>query len=316
MLAVQRLFVRRCGAKEIAVALAIALFGANWAVAETAELKRPTQIVAERAAGFTRSPARAASATERLLSDARDGKFDDFPFLAAALIASGAEDAGEVQKWLGMYEPVRAGILSGLPAGTATGRLKAIHGAAHRFVLTGRYESSCSDLRRSFSSGDFNCLTSLAVCWDLCQGAGLNVQPLLVQGHVVLVFRDAKGAAQAFEAGSAEWLVHPVTDLSASRRLSSVQLVGKFYYNRGVEELRAGGYRNGLTMLRTSFALDPSDDDARANLVAGLNNWAVEECRAGHYEEAESLIEQGLSLDATFGPLITNKQLVQAKLRK
>jgi tetratricopeptide (TPR) repeat protein len=250
------------------------------------------------------------------LSDARDGKFDDFTFLAAALTASGAEDAGEVQKWLGMYEPVRASILSGLPAGTAMDRLKAIHGAAHRFILTGQYESSCSDLRRSFSSGDFNCLTSLAVCWDLCQAAGLNVQPLLVQGHVVLVLHNAKGPPQAFESGSAEWLVHPVGDLSASRQLSPVQLVGKFYYNRGVEELRAGGYRNGLTMLRTTLALDPADDDARANLVAGLNNWAVEECGAGDYEEAASLIEQGLALDPNFGPLISNKQVVQAKLRK
>jgi hypothetical protein len=145
-----------------------------------------------------------------------------------------------------MYEPVRDGILAQLPAGTTTDRLKAIHAATHRFVLTGAYQETCSDLRKTFAMGDFNCLTSLAVCFDLCQAAGINAQPVLIRGHVSLAYSSSRGQTLIFEPGAAEWLVRESTDQSASRVLSPIELLGKFYYNRGVELLRAGGYHDGV----------------------------------------------------------------------
>jgi tetratricopeptide (TPR) repeat protein len=215
-----------------------------------------------------------------------------------------------------MYEPVRTNILANVPAGTTIDRLKAIHAATHRFILTGAYEETCSDLRKTFANGDFNCLTALAVCLDLCQSAGLKVQPRLIRGHVLLAIETASGDIRAFEPGTVEWFVRPMIDVEGSRKLSHVELLGKFYYNRGVEMLRAGSYQDGLALLRTGVALDPSDDDARANLVAGLNNWAVEQCQDGRYREAALLIEQGLALDPGFAPLIANEQLMRAKLAK
>jgi len=298
-------------ALQIAIALAAtACLGAD----NRGKPKSP--IIAQPAAKSQRLPPCAATATERLLLDSRDGRLDDFAFLTAALTASGTETADEAQKWLAMYEPVRDGILAQLPAGTTTDRLKAIHAATHRFVLTGAYQETCSDVRKTFAMGDFNCLTSLAVCFDLCQAAGINAQPVLIRGHVSLAYAGSHSQTLIFEAGAAEWHVRRFTDQSASRVLSPIELLGKFYYNRGVEQIRAANYESGLSLLRTSLVLDRADGDARANLVAGINNWAVEQCQGGRYGEAASLIEQGLALDSTFAPLVANEQIVRARLAK
>ncbi|HEY2416236.1 MAG TPA: hypothetical protein VGI40_28605 [Pirellulaceae bacterium] len=299
----------------MALQIAVALAAASCFAADN-QSKSKSQIIAQPAAKSQRPPARKATATERLLLDARDGRLDDFSFLTAALTASGMETADEAQKWLAMYKPVRAGIVAQLPAGTTTDRLKAIHAAAYRFVLTGAYQESCSDLRETFTSGSFNCLTSLAVCFDLSRAAGINAQPVLIRGHVSLAYSGANNQALIFEPGAADWHAREFADQSASRVLSPIELLGKFYYNRGIELLRAGGYQEGVSLLRTSLALDPSDDDTRANLVAGLNNWAVEECQGGRYGEAASLIERGLALDPTFAPLVANEKFVRTKLSK
>ena len=66
------------------------------------------------------------------------------------------------------------------------------------------------------------------------------------------------------------------------RLLSEVELLGKFFYNRGVLQLQAGDIAEGTSLLRRSLLFNAQDDDARRNLAAGLNNWAVEHCRERH----------------------------------
>src|SRR5947209_4221352 len=89
-----------------------------------------------------------------------------------------------------------------------------------------------------------------------------------------------------------------------SRTISVVQLLAKFYYNRGVEALKAGQFESGIQLLETSLAIDPADDDAHANLAAGLNNRAVEHCRNGQYEEAAAVVLRGRAVDPACGPLL------------
>jgi hypothetical protein len=188
-------------------------------------------------------------------------------------------------------------------------------------VLTGFYKSAASDLRTALTSGDFNCLTSLVVCSDLCRAAGLNVQARLIRGHVFLAFEpfaseNAGGRVLAMEPGTLQWAVRPVDEAAGGRVLSQVELLGKFFYNRGVLQLQAGRYAEGTALLRTSLLLDAWDEDARTNLAAGLNNWAVEHCREKRFQDAAALIEQGLLLEPHFAPLVANEQLVRGKLGK
>lgn len=272
-------------------------------------------ILARPAAGFDRK-IREASLGDRLIADCRDGRLDKFSLFEAALIASGADGKAELSKWLGMYGSVREQILATLPAGTATERLKAIHAAVHQFVLTGYYREAASDLRTALAIGDFNCLTSLLVCSDLCRAAGLNVQARMVRGHVFLSLEASPGRVLRVEPGTPQWAVRALEKADGDRTLSDIELLGKFYYNHGVQRLQAGKYVEGTTLLRTSLTLDPADADARANLAAGLNNWAVEHCRAKRFHDAAALIEQGLLLDPHFAPLVANEQLVRGKLGK
>ncbi len=290
--------------------LAAVAWGAN-----PAPVSSQRRIVAEHSRPLTATiQAQAATPERKLLLDCADGKLDEHMPLAAGLIASGVENEAELNRWLEMYEPVRQAILAGVPAGTAIERLRAIHTDAHRFVLTGYYKSTTSDIRTTIENGDFNCLTSLLVYWDLCQAAGIEVQAQLVYGHIFLSCTAAGGQTQAIEPGSPRWLNRPLSEISGSRPLSWTEVLAKCYYNRGLECLHAQQYAAGIDLLRTSLTLDAADADARLNLAAGLNNWAVEQCRQQRYGSAAALIDQGLTLDPASAPLIANQQLVRARL--
>jgi tetratricopeptide (TPR) repeat protein len=217
-------------------------------------------------------------------------------------------DDCELARWHCTYAELRTATLESLDSGSATERLAAINVALRERILIGNYFASASDLRTTIARGDYNCLTALAIHWDLCSRAGLPVEIRSQPGHVSLGSAVEPGAWQPFA-------VSQSTD-RALRRLTPVELLGKFYYNRGVEQLRSGRYSAGIALLQISLQLDPADADARENLLAGFNNWAVEHCRHARYDLAAPLIEQGLSLEPAFAPLVANDRLVREKLRQ
>jgi tetratricopeptide (TPR) repeat protein len=251
---------------------------------------------------------------KRLFEDARDGRLDKFDFFAAALIAGGVVDEGELSGWLDRYMQHRQELLGLVMQQPTPERLQAIHAELHKRILTGAYRTSASDLRLTLSRGDFNCLSALVIYFDVCQAAGLEVKIWLERGHVWLRFAGETGACIAIEPGLAKWTVRSGLPRSLGRQITPVELLGKLYYNRGVELLESGRFAEGLQLLQISLALDPADGDARANVAAGLNNWAVECFKANRFGESAALIERGLALDPSFAPLVANKQLVRERL--
>jgi tetratricopeptide (TPR) repeat protein len=264
------------------------------------------------------APALGGDLTDRLIDDARDGRLDSFDFPTAALIASGVDNQCELEGWLDRYVTLRERLLQSLPTSDAQQGFEALHDLLHEQLLTGKYEASASDLRRTMASGDFNCLSSLVIYLDLCHECELPVQIWLARGHVFLRAAGDDGVIE-IEPGTPEW--NPRTtirrngprQLAGLRQITPVELLGKFYYNRGVELLKEQHFSEGIERLRNSLDFDPSDTDARANFVAGLNNWAVDYLRTGRYDAAAELIEQGLFFDPAFAPLVANQQLVRIK---
>jgi len=256
-------------------------------------------------------PAPAASPDARLLADAADGELNEHEFISAALIASGVDDCCELAWWRAVYAELLLSALDSLEGGSTNERQSTLQLALHEQILVGTYVVSASDLRTTIGCGDYNCLTALAIHWDLCSQAGLPVEIWSQPGHVSL--RSADGSV--IEPGAQRQLAPPRSSNQALRRLTPVELLGKFYYNRGVEELRAGRFAAGLALLQVSLQFDPADADARENLLAGLNNWAVEHCRQKRYDLAAPLIEHGLSTEPAFAPLVANERLVREKLR-
>lgn len=263
-------------------------------------------------------PAQGLELTERLLADARDGQLNNFDLFTAALIASGCENADQLADWSRQYTVRSQRLLEFQCQGSAGSQLQQIHAALHGEFLPGQYGVTATDLRQAISKGDFNCLSSLVIYLDLCQRAGLDLEIWWQPGHVFVRYVAAGQAPVIVEPGARNWGSAPASQRAKrrtlARQLSPVQLLGKFYYNRGVIGLQSGQYAEGLELLRTSLALDPDDRDAQVNLVAGLNNWAVEYFRDQRYRDAAPLIEQGLKLDPSFAPLIANQRILWAKL--
>lgn len=258
------------------------------------------------------APAGAESLDSRLLADAADGELDEHEFISAALVASGVSDGCELARWESTYDELRSSAQATLKGGSLNERMAAVQAALHERILIGRYVSSASDLRTALSRGDYNCLSSLALHWDLCNRAGLTLEICSQPGHVNLQL--AEGIE--IEPGAERQLIRSTCGNREKRRLTPVELLGKFYYNRGVEQLRGGRFADGLALLKTSLQLDPADSDARENLLAGFNNWAVEHCRRQRFDLAAPLIEQGLLIEPAFAPLVANERLVRDKLPK
>jgi hypothetical protein len=271
-----------------------------WALAIAAALAPPAGAVGQ-------------NLTERILVDARDGSLDDFDFAVAALIASGVEEQSELAGWIRDYDEKRARLLATISNGPIDDKLQAMHAALHEQWLTGIYRTNASDLRLTFVRGDFNCLTALAIYFDVCRAAGIDLDIWLQRGHVCLRRTAAEGA-WLIEPGATRWTCHRFSRENEGRQITPLQLLGKFYYNRGVELLESRRFSAGLVLLQNSLALDADDGDARLNLAAGFNNWAVEQCRAKRYASAAALIAEGLALDPLFAPLVANRRLVTARL--
>jgi hypothetical protein len=244
--------------------------------------------------------------------------------VSAALIASGETSDVRLAEARRRYLAVRGAILRSV-AQRPPGELPAaLHAELHEKILIGSYQAGATDLRIALLRGDFNCLSALVLYYDLCQAVELPVEIWLAPGHVHL--RLASDGARAIEPSARVFVGAPGrgalpaaagavrrSPISAARQLTPVQLLGKFYYNRGVAALAARHYAVGLAQLRTSLALDRADADAKQNLAAGLNNWAIEEFRARRYQEAARLIRQGLEVAPNFGPLVANQRLVQSQ---
>lgn len=78
------------------------------------------------------------------------------------------------------------------------------------------------------------------------------------------------------------------------------------YYNRGVDLLTANRFAEAAAANAKALELDPQNTPARGNLLATLNNWAIDLARHGHYGRAADLLSQGLAIAPDYAPFKTN----------
>jgi tetratricopeptide (TPR) repeat protein len=87
---------------------------------------------------------------------------------------------------------------------------------------------------------------------------------------------------------------------SPPREVSDVQLVATIYYNRGVDLLSQKRFAEAAAANAKALRLDPASVTARGNLLATLNNWAIDLGTAGDYPQAAGLLARGMQLDSGY----------------
>jgi tetratricopeptide (TPR) repeat protein len=257
---------------------------------------------------------------ERLFADAADGRWDEHSLLAAALVASGLADPEAVR----CYEKqvVRLGAELG-ESGTMTGspqeKAAALFAFMHERILTGGYQIDATVLTLPLDQGRFNCVSASVLFNCLAVQFDLSARGLEIPGHAMSRLKLPDGPLDV-ETTCPGWfrliddpdkqaelvektLGRRPTKGAASgkaREVSDVELVATIYYNRGVDLLGEKRFAEAVAANAKSLRLDPSNTTARGNLLATINNWAVDLDLAGHHAEAIELLRRGLALDSDY----------------
>ena len=272
-------------------------------------------------AAATTSTSSSATDEAALLADAADGRLDRIPLLDAALIAGGVSDARALETYRRRFEHWIAEMkVSGRIIGGERDRARGVLEYLHSRVLTGGFRETSTSLVEAFEYGRFNCISSVVLFRAAAERFGLRVHGVEVPGHAFAVVEGNESFvvqttcrdwfAAAGDASLQRSLLRQTIGASAAdtaerahreRRLSDVGLLAVVYYNRGVDHLEDGRHEAAIAANRTALALDTANDAARANLLAGLNNWSLELGRRGDFAQALRTLESGLQYAPEYG---------------
>ena len=142
----------------------------------------------------------------------------------------------------------------------------------HDNLLTGEFEPGCGRLSHTLDTGCYNCLTATVLYLAACRQTGLTAVPLAAPGHVCVLL-SVGGEDFVIELTQPAWRPiayrPPHKDL---RRISDQSLLGRVYYNLGIEHATHAHWEAAQAAAELACLLDPDDLRARDNLLAILNN--------------------------------------------
>lgn len=226
----------------------------------------------------------------------------------------------------------------------ATRAAEAVLRFMHREILTRGYQLPQTDLRSALEEGRYNCVTATVLYLTLAEAAGLKGCGLEMPKHAMV--RLELGAEHLdVETTCAEWFAldpkdrpvpgspactsgeaqptgspvpsgpglqeppaqpAPHAQPLALRALGAAELAAMVYYNQGVDRLAEGRFAAAVAANAKALRLDPQSRTAYGNLLATINNWAVDCSVRGEYLEAIALLERGREIDSAYEPFTLN----------
>jgi tetratricopeptide (TPR) repeat protein len=252
----------------------------------------------------------------RLFVDAADGQWDEHTLLEAALIASGVQREADLRAYVARVDALAAELQASLShsGGASRAGAQTVFEFMHARVLRGGYQLDGTDLALVLDQGRFNCVSATVLFNCLASRLGMPAVGVEVPGHArsrlllpdgpldvettcpvwFRVMDDPRKQAEVLE----KTLGHQArSDQPAEPRVvSDVELVATIYYNRGVDLLAKKRFAEALAVNARSLRLDPTNTTAQGNLLATLNNWAIDLATQTRYSEAIGLLNEGLSL--------------------
>lgn len=167
----------------------------------------------------------------------------------------------------------------------------------------GEYTPDCAQLSQTLRRQAHNCLTATLLFVAGCREAGLPCFALGSAGHVCAhVYLDGK--PQRVELTIPTWHAACLAaSIPGERPLDDRALLGRLYYNLGLQFEKRQDYSSAVRAMMCSHQLDPRHRASQANLLATLNNWSVHLAHEGAWKAAERVAQHGLALDPEYVPL-------------
>ena len=293
------------------------------------------------------------SIEKALFQDAQQGKWNRFDLFRAAMIVEGIRDPELIRTYEARLDALVAKVLTaarteGTTAPQALAR--SLFEAMHREILTKSYSLDCTELSKVMKTGAFNCVSATVLFNVLAEKAGLDVCALEMPGHALSRVRFADGIAMNIETTAPNWFdlqtdkerqmatlqrfapaiaeTNPATaqnvvappaviaeaELPANlREISPVQLAATIYYNIGVDLHAKKRFPEAAAANVKALYLDKGNEQAWTNLLASLNNWALElatESKGRKYNISTVILDQGVALDPTYANFRSNQMYV------
>lgn len=261
-----------------------------------------------------------SSRVHEVLADALDGSLDKHSLIVSGLIASGADESeipGYVRRWEALVREGKSRLNADATLAAQEASIQSIEfqkalvllRLLHHRVFDGDYVPCCGDLRSCFDHGEYNCVTATLLSTALCRRCGVELGVFALPGHVYcqvghvpIETTDVNGMPGK---GSMNRQV-----AVAPRNLNDAQLLGKLLYNQGLTRMQERDYAAALDATELSCRFDPHHIEARENVAAIVNNWALRLSQPGSYEKAIRLLRRGQSVQPSNQTLITNEKTI------
>ena len=279
---------------------------------------------------FQQFHGKTAPVESAMINDARDGRFDRFSLLEAALIAGGTTDTGKLESYKLKYNYHVKNLSQIIPQrAKELIKARAILEYLHREMFK-QYELESSNVGAIFDSGIYNCVTGATLFNLFARQFGLQSVALELPGHAMSRVFLSDGSSYDVETTCAIWfqlqnypgkqeqVIERMLEAGAAtqvagapvvrRQINDVELVAKLYYNRGVALLNLEDYLGALQCNAKALSLDSSSFTAKGNFLATLNNWAIAESKDQHYAAAMNLLRQGMKIDPQY-PIFKNNHI-------
>jgi tetratricopeptide (TPR) repeat protein len=268
------------------------------------------------------APAMFANATaleKELLSDAEDGRLDDFTLIEAAFAASGLPERADLERFQRKFEGIldRARVVAA-EHDTDYQRARAVFKLLHKEVFKS-YAIHAVDMVSLFNRGDYNCVSATIVFNAVLGGLNMESQGILVPSHAFSVVRvDGRwvdvettspsgfnpartsdeyrkllktygldGSFYETRDGKKVAKTGLIKEVQGTRQpVSNLTLVAVIYNNLGAARVRDADLEGALSAFTKASALSKESSQFRKARDALINNLIVDLIDAREYRRA------------------------------
>ncbi len=175
-----------------------------------------------------------------------------------------------------------------------------------------RYRLQATDPYQAWITGHYNCVSGTLLFCSAASRLGWQVQARELPEHVQAVVKISSGRWQAVETtlvgGVPPSAKSPAAGTPLPRQLSPREFLAVVYYNRAIDVAEDGRAEQAILWNRRAWMLDQRNPNIRNNLVATVNNHALDLARRGQLARAEQLLQQLMRL-------VPDHPVVQQNLR-